>query len=214
MSHKFILEVLEAIYIAILQCYLQVEQSQDYTSGLIEAITSSYTHYLQTIYQVLSVDSCSSFNKNMSFLIQNSHLFLRARYVQMIRGDFGSSFIFRMPLYLTLRNGDWKLCIKNSIAPIFTALDHLVYQKLISQHLADMLTMPAPVLTISQQGEFVASILGYPWHSVAIDESYEMLISKKLLKTAKHQLSDQFQIIAIGLPNTSLCLMKNLKKWL
>ena len=43
--------------------------------------------------------------------------------------------------------------------------------------------MPTTILAMYQQGDFVVSINGRPWHSVAIDESHEMqvLSDKKIL---------------------------------
>ena len=67
------------------------------------------------------------------------------------------------------------------MAAVFIAFDHPNYQKLISQHLEDVLTMPASIITMFQQGAFVVSISGRLWHSVAIDKCHEMLI-----KTVKH----------------------------
>ena len=86
-------------------------------------------------------------------------------------------------LFLAIRSGDWNLWLASvkSMAAVFIAFDHPNYQKLISQHLEDVLTMPAPIITMFQQGAFVVSISGRLWHSVAIDECHEMLI-----KTVKH----------------------------
>ena len=60
------------------------------------------------------------------------------------------------------------------MAAMFTAFDHPTYQRVISQHLEDVLVMPAPVRTMFQQGAFVVSVSGRPWHSVGIDESHEI----------------------------------------
>ncbi len=76
--------------------------------------------------------------------------------------------IFR--LFLALRSGDWDLrmvCLK-MMAPVFTAFDHPNYQKLISQHLADVLCMPSVLITAFHQGAFVVSISGKSWHSVLL----------------------------------------------
>ena len=40
--------------------------------------------------------------------------------------------------------------------------------------------MPTTILAMYQQGAFVVSIKGRPWHSVAIDES-QVLSDKKIL---------------------------------
>ena len=61
------------------------------------------------------------------------------------------------------------------MAAVFTAFDH---NKLISQHLEDIASMPPQIITMFRQGAFVVSVTGTPWHSVGIDESHEMLINK------------------------------------
>ena len=68
--------------------------------------------------------------------------------------------------YLAIRSGDWDLrmaCLKK-MAAVFTAFDHLTYQRLISQHLADVLCMPPAILTAFRHGAFVVSISGNSWH--------------------------------------------------
>ena len=63
-------------------------------------------------------------------------------------------------LFLSIRSGDWELRMASikSMASVFTAFDHPIYQKLISSHVADVLTMPKAVKTMFQQGAFVVSI--------------------------------------------------------
>ena len=58
-----------------------------------------------------------------------------------------------------------------SMAAVFTAFDHTTYQKLISQHIEDIATMPASIITMFRQGAFVVNISGRPWHSVGIDDN-------------------------------------------
>ncbi len=60
-----------------------------------------------------------------------------------------------------------------------TAFDHPTYQKLISDHITDVLHLPEAILLMFQQGGFVVNIMGRPWHSVGIDEAHEMLINKQ-----------------------------------
>ena len=83
-------------------------------------------------------------------------------------------------LFLAIRSGDWHLRMSSvkSMAPIFTAFDHPTYQKLISNHISDILSLPQSILLMFEQGGFVVNISGRSWHSVGIDESHEMLINK------------------------------------
>ena len=80
-------------------------------------------------------------------------------------------------LFLAIRSGDWMSSMK-TMAPVFTAFDHPTYQKLISNHTSDLLSLPQSVLLMFEQGAFVVNICGRPWHSVGLDEAHEMLINK------------------------------------
>ena len=78
---------------------------------------------------------------------------------------FWVQFVFQdamayVSLFLAIQSGDWNLWLASvkSMAAVFIAFDHPNYQKLISQHLEDVLTMPAPIITMFQQGAFVVSI--------------------------------------------------------
>ena len=97
-----------------------------------------------------------------------------------------------------------------SMAAVFTAFDHPTYQKLISQHLEDIATMPAPIIAMFRQGAFVVSVTGRPWHSVAIDESHEMLINKDCKTSIIHPIPDYINRIAQHLPYRSKAI-KNLQ---
>ena len=83
-------------------------------------------------------------------------------------------------LYLAIRSGNWCLRMSSikTMAAIFTAFDHQTYQKLISNHISDLLSLPPSISVMFQQGAFVVNILGRPWHSVGVDEAHEMLINK------------------------------------
>ena len=113
-------------------------------------------------------------------------------------------------LFLAIRSGDWNLQVASikSMAAVFTAFDHPNYQKLISQHLEDVLTMPAPIKAMFQQGAFVVSICGRPWHSVAIDESHEMLINKDCKMSIVRPLPDYINRIARYMPYRTKAVKK------
>lgn len=83
-------------------------------------------------------------------------------------------------LFLAIRSGDWVLRMGSmkAMAPLFTAFDHPTYQKLISNHIHDLLRIPQVLLMFSQ-GAFVVNISGREWHSVGVDETHEMLINKQ-----------------------------------
>ena len=84
-------------------------------------------------------------------------------------------------LFLALRSGDWQLRMISIklMAPLSVAFDHSTYQKLISNHIHDLLNLPDSMLLMLSQGAFVVNICGREWHSVGIDEAHEMLINNK-----------------------------------
>ena len=86
------------------------------------------------------------------------------------------------------------------MAPLFTAYDHPIYQKLISSHLLDVLDMPPAILTMLHQGAFVVSISGRAMHSVGIDEAHEMLINKGYKSSLVRPSQDYINRIAHYLP--------------
>lgn len=99
---------------------------------------------------------------------------------------FWTQFVFvdamaYVSLYLAIRSGDWDLRMHSmkTMAPVFTAFDHPTYQKLISNHIRDLLNLPKEVQLMFRQGAFVVNISGREWHSVGIDEAHEMLINKQ-----------------------------------
>jgi hypothetical protein len=117
-------------------------------------------------------------------------------------------------LFLAIRSGDWHLSMASikQMAPIFTALDHPTYQKLISRHIADVLCMPQSILTMFHQGAFVVSISGRG-HSVGIDEAHEMLINKAGKTSIVRPSYDYINRIAHYIPYR-MKAMENLKQQL
>ena len=60
--------------------------------------------------------------------------------------------------------------------------------------------MPAPIITMFQQGAFVVSVSGRSWHSVATDECHEMLINKDCKTSIVKPLPDYINRIARYIP--------------
>ena len=124
---------------------------------------------------------------------------------------FWNQFVFQdamayVGLFLAIRSGDWDLRMGSmkSMAPVFTAFDHSLYQILISAHVSDLLTMPKAVISMFRQGAFVVSINERSWHSVAIDELHEMLINKDCKTSVIKSLPDYigyivYKIISYGM---------------
>ena len=99
------------------------------------------------------------------------------------------------------------------MAPLFCAYDHINYKQLICHHIADVLTLPNTILECFAKGGFVVSIGGNSWHSVAIDESHEMMINKSYKTSVVHPTQDYIHRIANYIPYRNKCV-ENLRKQL
>ena len=87
----------------------------------------------------------------------------------------------------SIRSENWhiRMASVKSMAANFTAFDLPVYQKLISQHILDVHNMPVKYF---ENGSFVLSISGNAFHSIALDESHEMLMNKHVKQAiVRHQ---------------------------
>lgn len=84
--------------------------------------------------------------------------------------------------FTAIRTGNWKLRVSSlkQMASLFAAFDRPSYQKIIPQHLADILTYPEKIRQCFECGAFVVSIKNRPGHSVALDECHEMCINKDM----------------------------------
>ena len=180
-THHFILEAWEAIYRVMIIKYEEESPATTYLSEITdELLAMSTENFLSAFNQYIASQSTK-----FQHYFDNFREFIQT----MARTDdtwrFWVQFIFEdamayISLFLAIRSGDWELRLASvkAMAAVFTAFDHPTYQKLISQHLEDIATMPSPIITMFRQGAFVVSITGRPWHSVGIDESHEMLIVK------------------------------------
>ena len=119
-------------------------------------------------------------------------------------------------LYLSIRSGDWDLRLASikSMAPIFTAFEHNTYQRVISQHLVNVLHMPQSILTMFKQGVVVVSLTGREWHSVGIDGVHKMLINEECKATITRPTPDYINRIANYLPYRSKVLQNTKKELL
>ena len=104
-------------------------------------------------------------------------------------------------------------CIPKGMAALFFAFNRPHYQKLIVQHLSDLLVMPKEILEHLQSGKFVASLSGRPGHSVAIDEAHEMKINKDFKTSIVRPSTENMNRLSLYLGHRTK-LIENLKRQL
>lgn len=182
-THKFLLEAWEVVYWVMLTQFLTSIASDDQTDEqsitelISQAILSIQFHkdFMKVLNERLAGMNTSCFQQLKSFIQRQAKADDTWRFWAQFVFQDGIAYI---GLFLAIRSGDWNLrmaCMKQ-MAPIFTAFDHPTYQRLIARHINDVLCMPQPLLTMLQQGGFVVSISGWPWHSVGIDEAHEQIM--------------------------------------
>ena len=178
--HHFILESWEAMYRAMIKKYIEYDNTTDTLESL-----SLFLHSLSTD------NFIQSFNDKLIELDDTiTTNFERFTEFLQLMANNDDTCIWRycvfedalpyIGLFLALRSGDWDLRIASlkQMAPVFTIFNHKTCQKVISQHLTNLLQMPNSIIGMFKQGAFVVNIKGRPWHAVAIDEAHEMLINK------------------------------------
>ena len=97
------------------------------------------------------------------------------------------------------------------MAPLFSAFDRPTYRKILPQHLADCILLPANITTSFSNGGFSVSITGRPWHSVGIDKAHEMLINKDCKMAVVHPNKEFITRVSLYFPFRSKVL-QNIKK--
>ena len=210
-THHFLLEVWEAVYRAMLAKFFEakdIKTSNTLQQKIIESLEAlnpmpdSERNFSKAFNSKLA-----DINKTIGALATEFSLFVKKRADEDDTWKFWRQFVFQDAMayvgqFLAMRSGDWylRLASVKLMAPVFTAFDHSTYQKVISQHLADILCMPPPILAMFQQGAFVVSVCGRTWHSVAIDEAHEMLINKQCKTSMSRPTEDYINRVAHYIP--------------
>ena len=169
-----------------LTAFIAIQQQPDSSAKSDPDITSEVMKILHTTEDSTEDNFFMKLNAAISSLSRKTTRFFAyfKKYIQtMAKKDdtwkFWTQFLFEdamayVGLYLATRSGDWDLLMISikKMAPLFAAFDHLTYQKLIANHIQDVLNLPKSVLLMFKLGAFVVNICGREWHSVGIDEAH------------------------------------------
>ena len=147
-THYFIMETWEAVYRSIMSAYFEnnkpsSDQLQDtIVQNLLKLQQSSKSNFYHAhnacIAELMNTFPTDDFKHFLATMANSDDTW-----------KFWSQFVFQdaMPyvmLYLAIRGIKWDLRMASIklMVPLFSAFDHKTYQKIIGQHLADVLTMP------------------------------------------------------------------------
>ena len=208
-THCFIVEVWEALYRVMIAKYFEHCNASSSAQENLKYLISESVSQVQS-----SNDFSRDLNKALTNLksrmgtqFDDFRDFLTTLASRDSTWKFWVQFVFEdamayLGLYLAIRSGNWNLRMASMklMAPLFTAFDHPNYLRLITDHIADVLTMPATILSILQKGGFAVSICGRPWHSVGIDEAHEMLINRSCKNAIVRPTADYINRIAQYIP--------------
>ena len=213
-THQFLMEAWEATYRAMLNCFIDNEYTQHHD------LQAKILKTMERTKDLTDKQLRETFNNGIHQLQKDTDTF-SLKFKQFIQKmaqtddtwKFWVHFLFQdalpyVRLFLAIRSGEWHLRTASlkQMAHLFTAFDHSTYQKVISQHLTDILTMPKSILTMFEQGAFVVSISGRDWHSVGLDEAHEMLINKGCKTSLTKPTPEQINRMAKYLPYRSKML--------
>ncbi len=181
-THRFLMEVWEALFRSMLQCF----KANSNSNKVDEIVTSILSDFANTNYDELAVYSIiRSFEEQRNDFDDEFIRYVKKMADSDDTWKFWSGFVFTdcqpyISLFLAIRSENWflRLASVKLMAANFTAFDHPIYQRLISQHIVDVLHMPAELLKYFERGGFALSVTGKVLHSVGLDECHEMLINK------------------------------------
>jgi hypothetical protein len=206
-THNFLLEVWETLYRYLLSIFLSKEEvPSDFLDSTRDWILSLPQSGDQTSAQRNLHQMFADLSEKYSYQDE----FAKFMTVNMEKGKtfkFWGQFVLTdcfsyVALYLAIRTGNWELRLASIkyMAALFTAFDRQKYQKLIPQHIVDLLTIPIETLSMLQSGGFTVSLTGRPCHSVGVDEAHEMCINKNCKEFITRPSADYINRTAVFIP--------------
>ena len=191
-THRFLLQIHEAIYMLQFQCFL------DHRKEDAQISNSSFLKKVESVVETFKIDENSEVTcafKNLQNELFSSvcftsvknefELFCKDMSDKLETFRFWNRFVHEdcmsyIHLYIAIRSRNWNLrnaAVKN-MAALFHACDRQNYAKMIPLHINMMQALPEHVKKHFENGAFVSSIKGLNFSSVAFDEAHEMLINK------------------------------------
>ena len=162
---QFLLEVWEALYRYFLSIFLYKEEAPpDFLECAANWILSLPQSTDQSSAQRNVVEMFADLSDKYDYQSEFS-TFMNIHMKKEETFKFWGQFVLQdcsayVALYLAIRSGNWKLRMAaiKSMAALFTAFDRQKYQKLIPQHIVDLLIIPSDVLSNLESGGFTVSL--------------------------------------------------------
>ena len=193
-THRFLLQSFEAISRTLLSKYIQSLESSSTKARLVEAFRTSAGTFADKLSSISTSEELSDLIGVLETSFQSGDLhkfssgfapFLSSICLKQDTVLFWHDYITKnclayIALYTAMRNGDWFLRIAaiKTMAAIFSAYDRPIYQVLVPQHLADMLSFPPTVLHHLKKGAISVRLTKTTGHAVGLDELHEMKINR------------------------------------
>ena len=219
-THKFLLETWESLFRHFVSVFLSNQAPSDFLESASEWIKSFPPSQDQNKAHRNLKQMIEDLSEKYEDFQQEFTTFIGRQASLNTTWKFWTQYVFQdcfayVSLHLAMRSGRWDLRMAaiKSMAALFTAFDRPNYQKLIPQHIVDMLTIPKAILSHLSHGGFTVSITGRPCHSVGIDEAHEMCINRECKEYITRPSADYINRTAIFLPIRAKA-MKNIESQL
>ena len=190
-THHFIIQSFEAMYRFFLRTYVATLESSSMTVQNLTSTANTLASSLATIASENDLEDLltqvnTSFTTSLPEFTAGFTSFMDSLCSSQKTSQFWYEFLTKnaliyMALFIAIRNGDWMLRMAaiKSVAAVFSAFDRPIYQRLIPQHLADLLCYPTAVMQHLQKGAFTVHITEGNGHAVGLDEAHEMKIKQR-----------------------------------
>ena len=196
-THRFLLQVFEALYIYKIKTFLaQRGQSEDGSKFSSDAILNLVKEVVVKLDGVddnfLDINEFMERQKNFEktllpgliseFEAWSSLMATRYKTFAFWERFLQHDMFYYIQLFLGIRsrNWNWRMAALKKMAQIFHAFDRYNYARYLPLHLNQVAGLPDYILNHFQMGGFACSIKGNNLSCIAADEAHEMLINKDI----------------------------------